>query len=1692
MFEPNKILLKMQDRLLAALVNGPSLNCRPYASRQRLDLVQLGKLGDISPEDVLRALLGPSREATIKARIAPPKTKDNGNGKPQKLKVATSIEAADEHGAPVAEAVVDAPPDAETAAKERTPEQAWNEQDVVLRKLHTIEHDADGYEKDTGVTVLNIGFPLLSLPPGALGGGNSSATRRVLAPLAFIPVSIGGSRGIAPSIELACNKEGSERVRVNDALIAWLEQQTGNAPAEADIDEEGGHPWREICEIVHNVGKVLDIPVPEMFQAPPPTDAPPALPPPTSQEPVESGGAADPSPYAPQPSDNANKQTSDNTTAPSVLAAHLTVKSQAELSRHVVSADDFRRKSTSPAGSTANAPQPVPVSAIESGSPASKAAPPADEEEADADPQSQRKPHAASRAVEEPPPALINLQLQPASHSDEDDERPRILCSAVLGLFPMANQGLLHDMQTMIKTPELTGPVESFIRIGVSFDAPPVPAQPPPSAAETQQPARPVVIAEERFISGTDPCQARAVRLARECQGLVVHGPPGTGKSQTITNIIGDHLARGQRVLVVCDKRTALDVVFNRLQHMGLAGLCAVVHDPRRDHRELYKSIQAQLEDLETAKPDAKAEQKLAKADAELKGIHEELTRYRDALTRRPGEHGMNFHELVGEWLSLAQFPAAPVAVEAVGLATMETYSTAIGEVLGRGDAVAYGVNPWVAAAGMALGDFLAQPMDRIRAATSGCEEAARAADATINPIIPPFAPSVPLGQQAEARTALAGALPGIIASADKFVLARWAAEPAEGLGRAKSRLEEVEAFVKTFRAGPLDAELLENVRVEQLDPPTVASHLLKLAGYQDIATKWYAFLPLRAKSEAAKVINGFGLTLSADNAARVQRFLNALRARTKLSGLVRELRGPDRSSAFEPTTRETGTGALPDDALEQALKSHVVAIELMQKVRADVGLTGLADRIAAALMKLDGAGELIEGLRQSAPRAAALENLETGAAGSRLFDAKWLSDVSGASRAGQVCVTAFTPLRERVETLEGVLRIRQGLGLLPLKVRSAVEALMKASVEADCAAAILRREALAGEISARLAADPNLQNVDGHRLETAFNRYRELDEQKRRHTRDALLHRWISRQQERLLAPATRGKQSPKAALRSRLKPRLFRLRQMIARGAGIEGGDTLFDICPVWLCSPETVAQAFPLKAVFDVIVFDEASQMRLEESLPVLVRGKRVVIAGDPQQLPPTRFFESALVISEDDEAESDQDFFEQQQGEIEDLLSAALGLDIRQCYLDVHYRSRHAGLIAFSNEYFYASRLQPIPGHPSANGDAHPPVEMEHVGGTYDKRRNEAEAARIVEIVKELLSRKDAPSIGIACFNLVQRDLILEKLDETAAEDAAFAKRLQKSRDRVGEGSAEGLFVKNLENVQGDERDYILISTTYGPDPAGKFYRRFGPLGRPGGGRRLNVLVTRAREKVHIVTSIPAEAYRTLPDLDTGQAPGGTWLLLAYLKFAEQLQQSGNLPLAASHPAAGAAAAKSGQTVLVAEMGTGGDQDKETGRQGDKETRRPKDEEGTANSNLAPKLAPNVSPISAPTPAASTREHQPRINILPAKSPSAFAQALAQRLAADHGVGSDVHWGNEGFCVDLALRDPADAQKITIGVLCDAARFAAADDPMQWDIFRTGILESQGWKLHRLWTPHFFRDPAGVTRAVVAEADQSRKA
>ncbi len=294
-------------------------------------------------------------------------------------------------------------------------------------------------------------------------------------------------------------------------------------------------------------------------------------------------------------------------------------------------------------------------------------------------------------------------------------------------------------------------------------------------------------------------------------------------------------------------------------------------------------------------------------------------------------------------------------------------------------------------------------------------------------------------------------------------------------------------------------------------------------------------------------------------------------------------------------------------------------------------------------------------------------------------------------------------------------------------------------------------------------------------------------------------------------------------------------------------------------WLMSPEAVSAVHPMEAgLFDVVVFDEASQLAVERALPAVFRAKRVVIAGDEQQLPPFDLF-SGHDEDVDDELETDS---------LLSLATAAVGASM----LEWHYRSEHQELVEFSNQAYYGGGLKVVP-NPDAGAR---PIRYHRVDGRFVGRRNGIEAEAVIDVVAELLARPEPPSIGIVTFNQAQRDLLEDRIDLRCDQDASFAADWSAAMDR---GLDARPFIKNIENVQGDERDVIVFSTTYGPDAQGRVNTRFGVFNRQGGEHRLNVAITRARLQIHVVTSLDPEQL----DVD-GAAHAGPKHLRAYLQYA----------------------------------------------------------------------------------------------------------------------------------------------------------------------------------------------------------------
>jgi len=478
----------------------------------------------------------------------------------------------------------------------------------------------------------------------------------------------------------------------------------------------------------------------------------------------------------------------------------------------------------------------------------------------------------------------------------------------------------------------------------------------------------------------------------------------------------------------------------------------------------------------------------------------------------------------------------------------------------------------------------------------------------------------------------------------------------------------------------------------------------------------------------------------------------------------------------------------------------------------------------------------------------------------------------------------------------------------------------------------------------------------------------------------------------------------------------------------AGGDTGAVINDLKPIWLMSPLSVSDTLPLQGdLFDVVIFDEASQIPTEEAVPALSRARQIVVVGDEMQLPPTSFFSSTI-------DEEDSTVMAEEDGEriaitldADSLLNQA-ARNLPATLLAWHYRSRHESLISFSNAAFYEGRLITIPDLridgreedlAATRSDAEDaarrgvdtllarPLSFHPVDdGVYLARCNLPEARHIAGMVRELLKRKTGLSIGIVAFSEAQQGEIETALDALAADDADFAARLEREYVREDDNQFNGLFVKNLENVQGDERDIILLSICYAPGPDGRMLMNFGPINQRGGEKRLNVIFSRAKHRMAVVSTIRADAI-------TNTHNDGAAALKAFLQYAE---------------ASARGEGERSQAVLGA-LNPGARQ--------------------------AFAAAPPVDPLR-----------------------SALAAALRRRGHVVHE-----HVGRSQFRCDLAIAEPG-GEAYALGILLDPP---ADGDPVRVReryVFRPTILRSFGWPVLDVTAGDWLRDPLGVLERIEA--------
>ncbi len=520
------------------------------------------------------------------------------------------------------------------------------------------------------------------------------------------------------------------------------------------------------------------------------------------------------------------------------------------------------------------------------------------------------------------------------------------------------------------------------------------------------------------------------------------------------------------------------------------------------------------------------------------------------------------------------------------------------------------------------------------------------------------------------------------------------------------------------------------------------------------------------------------------------------------------------------------------------------------------------------------------------------------------------------------------------------------------------------------------------------LREDPKLGTHSGESHEKLRRRYQQLDRKILE-----LRRQEISRSLMTFSIPSGVGKGrasefSDLALIRRQisLQRRHVALRELFKRA-----GDAVQALKPCFMMSPMSVAQFLDPEGLrFDLVVMDEASQIRPEDAIGAIVRGSQIVVVGDPKQLPPTPFFEK---VDQDDTTEEGSD-----EAEVEDLIGQESILDLaRGPYQPVrrlgwHYRSQHESLIAFSNREFYEGKLTVFP---SPHGDhPHFGVRIEEVAGTYGDSLNPIEAEAVVAAAQTFMRQFPKRSLGIVTMNKPQQELIQRMMDDLFATDVeAEVYRLR------WDSTLEKVFVKNLENVQGDERDVIFISTVYGKDAAGNFHQRLGPINGVYGYRRLNVLFTRAKQQVRLFTSMKADDIR----LEENSRPG-VKALKGYLAYAK----TGHLDTAQF-----------------------------TDRQPDSEF-----------------------------------------------------EVWVIEMLREKGYEVVPQLGVAGYFIDLAVRHPDKRGSFILGVECDGAAYHSARSVRDRDRLRQEVLVRLGWKIYRIWSTDWFRNPRNEFMKLVSAIEALR--
>lgn len=905
----------------------------------------------------------------------------------------------------------------------------------------------------------------------------------------------------------------------------------------------------------------------------------------------------------------------------------------------------------------------------------------------------------------------------------------------------------------------------------------------------------------------TDPTQSHALKSIRESNKLVIHGPPGTGKSQTLTAIIVNALFNKAKCLVVCEKRTALEVIQKNLTMLGLGHLCGLIEDVNRDRKKIVDAVRDPHLPPEPVNSGI------------LDAIFSETDSYMNSINQNHkfyGKYLLNdrtWSDLAGRFLNLKDSGSNYVKLyTAIKNAGIDFASEKLSEDYNsRAISINRNAKLYIPAKDVVdKFDILNDKLFDNRAAKEIVLELAN----DINKI----------------NTELSSTLAKAEELHNKYHI---------------SLKEYYLNYYISFNQSLTDLQenYHKNVAINK-------SLYAKVGGFSDIMLGFYSIFSKKykqLKNDKQVFLNNF---------PQLKNYIHKAYFQSSLVEIKENL--SEGNTQVFAIKQELDLWYSDIDAF--------ISLELQNYHSLKCNIDAWKD--VSSLTKLNEELEnIITGLNTSGLFRSEYNYAEPH----NFYKINYLKSISAKLKT----------LAENIDALYDYTFWRKDYVLNDESGRKLIDNLINfesIAWELDFELWYLFNILIANERNITLRDDGMYGS-----LNESFIKIKQYQ-------LDILKNYWKEKQVESAQALESRTGINVNA-LYNKSRNNKFQKRNSLRKIISADF-EVFTDHFPVVLVNPTVCSSLFDMKeGLFDVVIFDEASQLRVEDVYAAKLRGKNKIVAGDENQMPPSSYFTStALIIDSDGALNEDEEEnltqFSEGLADSESLLEFSIRRGYEEAYLDIHYRSRHPDLIGFSNAAFYNSRLNPIP--PARN---YKPVRYFQTYGIYDPNEgiNLVEAQKVLILIEELVKVEmgnENPSIGVATFNIFQRNFILDMIQRRADTDSVFSEKINILRNKGG----ETFFVKNLENIQGDERDIIIISTTFGKKPDGSFLQNFGPINQEKGFRLLNVIVTRAKHMMIVCTSIPEENISEWSSLLSLQGNKGKAVFYAYLAYVRAIEKN----------------------------------------------------------------------------------------------------------------------------------------------------------------------------------------------------------